>query len=522
MRRLLWLYCGILAGQDLCSVAGRVLNEATGDPLREAEVVLRRSPASASPAFTTETDAAGRFDLAGIEPGRYSIEARRNGFVAAEYGARRPGKPGALLSLEAGRRMAGLDLRLKPHAVIAGRVVNDRGEPEMNAMVTLLRPAYLDGKRQLERVADTYANDLGEYRFFGLPAGRYYVAAGTVGRTVSAATFHPSALSENAAQPVVAAWGSVSGATDIRIAIRQTARVRGRIIDRTNALNGPAVVTMSGAGPLPAGRLNPQRVESGGQFDFLGPAGTYWIAAMASTPAGALYAWQLVDLSGGPVDNADLTLLPPAQVRGRVLVEEGAEAKIDFSSLRVSLRLVEAMPPSPIVNRSNPGAAPGLNGAFTVANVNANRYYVTLAGVPERFYVKSIRAGEDEVQERGIDLTKGDPGALLITIGADAASIEGSVKDARNEPAAGVTVVLAPSRGREYRSTITEEGGKFKIAGLRPGDYKLFAWEDVEGGAWLDEEFMKSAEDKGQDITLRGDAARGVEIRLKPAKVTAP
>ena len=63
-------------------------------------------------------------------------------------------------------------------SVIAGRIVDEFGEPIADASVTAMRSAWSNGKRRLQpagRAAQT--NDLGQYRIFGLAPGDYYVSA---------------------------------------------------------------------------------------------------------------------------------------------------------------------------------------------------------------------------------------------------------------------------------------------------------------------------------------------------------
>ena len=75
------------------------------------------------------TDAAGRFAIAGIAPGKYRLSAERNGFLTTQYGSRGPNKAGTLLTLEPGQKSSDLAMRLTPHGVIAGRVLDEEGEP---------------------------------------------------------------------------------------------------------------------------------------------------------------------------------------------------------------------------------------------------------------------------------------------------------------------------------------------------------------------------------------------------------
>ena len=64
---------------------GKVVNDATGQPVSKATVMLR-GPANA--VFNTSTDEKGRYAFGGIEPGSYTLTAERAGFVTATYGAK--------------------------------------------------------------------------------------------------------------------------------------------------------------------------------------------------------------------------------------------------------------------------------------------------------------------------------------------------------------------------------------------------------------------------------------------------
>jgi hypothetical protein len=52
------------------------------------------------------------------------------------------------------------------------------------------------------------------------------------------------------------------------------------------------------------------------------------------------------------------------------------------------------------------------------------------------------------------------------------------------------------------------------MTGLPPAEYKLFAWEDVEDGAWIDPEFLKPFEGKGKRVTVREGGSETVELKL--------
>ena len=80
-------------------------------------------------------------------------------------------------------------------------------------------------------------------------------------------------------------------------------------------------------------------------------------------------------------------------------------------------------------------------------------------------------------------------------------------------------VVLVPDlshRGEAdlFKNTTTDENGRFVIRGIRPGDYKLFAWDDIEPGAWWDPEFLSHYERQSEEIeiTTNGRVSRDLHL----------
>jgi hypothetical protein len=106
-------------------------------------------------------------------------------------------------------------------------------------------------------------------------------------------------------------------------------------------------------------------------------------------------------------------------------------------------------------------------------------------------------------------------------IGANAGRIEGAVVNARLEPLSNRTVVLVPDvrlrqRSDLYKIVSTDRAGRFRMQGVAPGDYKLFAWEDVETGAWQDPDFMRAYENRGSPVQIREGASENLQLTVIP------
>src|SRR6266478_6469586 len=134
--------------QQLCSLSGMVVKLAGSEPLRSATVELQ-SLEDRTHTVSVATDAGGRFQMKGIDPGRYRLKVIRNGFVTQEYGQKTPSDPGSDLRLSTGQNLKDLLFRLIPWSVIAGRILNEDGEPLPWAQVSALREVYREGKRKL-------------------------------------------------------------------------------------------------------------------------------------------------------------------------------------------------------------------------------------------------------------------------------------------------------------------------------------------------------------------------------------
>jgi hypothetical protein len=74
------------------------------------------------------------------------------------------------------------------------------------------------------------------------------------------------------------------------------------------------------------------------------------------------------------------------------------------------------------------------------------------------------------------------------------------------------------AQARLYKGITTDQYGRFTIKGIAPGGYKLFAWEDVEEGAYQDPDFLKPFEALGTPFTIREGSRESAELRLIPAQ----
>jgi len=158
---------------------------------------------------------------------------------------------------------------------------------------------------------------------------------------------------------------------------------------------------------------------------------------------------------------------------------------------------------------------------FSVRGVTPGDYRVRISGL-KGTYIKSITAGDKDVLNLGFRVTAPSEPPLEIVLGTSPGTIEGRVADSLGEPAIRVSVVLIPEpvllhRTDLYRSAQTDASGRYQLNDIPPGDYKLFAWEDVEPGAWQDPAFMRGYEDRGKFVRVTEGSTHAVDVILIPS-----
>ena len=119
------------------SITGQVVALDTGRPLKRVRVSL--TAAELPDGRSAGTDDQGRFSFQNLPAGRYSIFASKAGFIAMNYGARRPNRPGQPLPLANGERARGVDFMLPRGSVVTGHIYDEDGEPMVGAQVRVMR-----------------------------------------------------------------------------------------------------------------------------------------------------------------------------------------------------------------------------------------------------------------------------------------------------------------------------------------------------------------------------------------------
>lgn len=479
------------------TISGRVL-DSTGEPLVGVTVQALRSSFDATgkrnmqPVGSARTNDLGEYRLYWINPGRYFVNANS---------AR-----SALEIISASASQAAGQAQSPEQAQAAASAASMFG-PGANA----------------NEVADTG---------FGL-------------------TYYPGTTDATRAVAVDLQPGNEIRAIDFILVRQQRVKLSGRVVDGETGrppqmaqVSASSREVTSASSPLDAliggdptaNRYNPTT----GEFVVQNVAtGSYWLQVMAqsaNTPnpaaggqidaAAAIAALSSINTARVPIEvgttdieNLSLTVTSGVSVPGRIRLE-GAQAGGTNPLERVRVTLQASGPLSILSLLGGGGVAPAADGTFSIPRISTGDYKLAVNGLGPNLYIKEARLGQADAMQ-SLSIVTPVNGTLDITLGSNPGRIIGSVTDATLKPVSGVLVVLIPDQLRNrqdlYKKLTTDQEGRFNVIGVTPGDYRLFAWEDIEPFSYYDPAVLRQYEQQGKLVHIQEGATNSVDVKIIPA-----
>ena len=134
------------------------------------------------------------------------------------------------------------------------------------------------------------------------------------------------------------------------------------------------------------------------------------------------------------------------------------------------------------------------DGSFRMENVSPGLFTVSVYGLAENTYAKSIAFNGQPVKGMELDLTAGHGGEMEIVLSPNGAEVTGIVRDSEGKPVPSALVQICEVQscykdGVVAATRAADQNGAFDIKGLAPGDYKVFAWEEDGDGVTTDPGF---------------------------------
>jgi uncharacterized surface anchored protein len=226
------------------------------------------------------------------------------------------------------------------------------------------------------------------------------------------------------------------------------------------------------------------------------PSGQYILSAQSQGNGQMLAASMPVNVTGSHVDGLTLQLASGGDLQGTVKLVDASGPPIELKSLAVNLR--------PTGNEGFGFGAPGRarvgeDMKFTIKGVPPLKFAINVSGIPNTCYLKSVTYGGRDIPPEGLDLSAG--GQVEVTISAAPAQMDVVVMDKDNKALSQAVVAIVPATGNPIVLT-TDDNGILTAKGLKPGSYKLLAWEDVEQGAPYDPDFLAQFEKRMKSVKL--------------------
>jgi hypothetical protein len=566
-----------LATEGTGSISGVAYVDAeNGGPIRGARVEL--TTGSSFRARVVFADDRGRFTFDRLPAGRFNLTAKKAGFIAVSYGAKRIGGAGVPIALEAGEH-AQADVRLLRAGAISGTIRGPDGEPASGVRVQAFQYDYAQGERTLQ--LRTFSNsqngqlttdDRGIYRIYGLKPGEYYFSAAPnvalSGGATSAAMVEwaqrllssPGAAgSPPPARSMSLAYVFFPGTTDLAAAAPITVAAGQEVMGIDLTLSYTATATVSGivTGPdgQPAGVAQVSLVQPGRPFGLGGAAGfirptadgtfsasgimpgEYKLAARgsqkgvdgpadATTGGVAMPLWSLtnITITGEDVRGLEVKLAPGTTVSGRLIFDATTEAPpADLTKVTVSLL---PMRTNQVLSMAPGNARVSADGTFVLTGVGPGIYRLSgnlsAAGVPNNvwFAKSSIVAGADTLDEP-LEIRDQPVAGATITFTDHAAQLSGSLLDTADRPVPEYFVVLFSTdrkfwvpQSRRVRSVRPGTTGRFTLNGLPPGDYYVCALTDVETNRLSTPEYLEPLIPAGIKITLAEGEKKTQDLKV--------
>jgi len=523
-------------------ITGHVYRADNNEPVPRAVISLnplgsRSTPVTASPQ-STRTDANGVYTFTTVPPGNYTLGAQHSGFINELFMRAMNGATPETVSVAAGQTVSQIDIRLLAAAVISGTVLDEDNQPLEGAQVAAIRMRYSKGGQQQEQpLRSVTADDLGNFRLYGLPEGNYFVRVQNrnmnfqTGETIFRSAYYPGTPTIESAQRLKAAAGAETSGVRFSVGTQNTYTIAGSVIDTTdspgqrrynisamhvtegesfavgNQTTADTTFTLRG---VPSGEylLMARSMQVGPPVQTAGPNGAVQITQRQNTGTAIV---RVADSDA----RANIQISASAEVDGKIIIENSTGQSI--SGIRVTL---QSQTVSSGFGGAGSNAGTDQNGAFKIQNVQTGSYVFSVLGRNDVYLKQAVCSGRDYTfQPLTIDsgITIAD---CTLTLATDTAIMKGQVYDS-DKPVPGLVVVAIPQSlalrhlARYTETATTDANGAFQLSGMIPGDYLVFAVAKDDEQSYFQIEFADRNQRDAERVSVKSGDTK--TVTLKPA-----
>jgi len=521
---------GVAAGQTATAppvntagsfrVAGTIVSKTDAHPLGRARVTLRdaKNPGQFESVITGEN---GKFAFENVPAGKYSLTGAKHGFITASYDQH--DQYSTAIVTGSGIATEALVLKIAPNAVIAGKVLDEAGEPVRHATVTLYYDDHQEGVDQIQARNVAQTDDLGAYDLPNLIPGTYFLSV----RATPWYAVHPPEDSEGPKSEI-----AVDRSLDVAYPVTY-------YTDATDSDGATAIPVQGGErlqvdmhlNPVPALHLL-VHVPGDNKHGFIFPRleqpsfdGSTFIPANG----GRMVSPGVFEISGIPAGHYNLRIHGQAadtQMKGVDVNKNGEQVDAAAAEVTASLKLSVHAPEETalpkgltVALRSKGRSFAGLNrldekGEGEIADIPAGNYEVVVFGSRKRYSIAHMLAEGAEVSGHRLTLAPGASASASLRLVAGSVEVDGVVKKA-GTCLAGAMVVLVPKdpEGNRdlFRRDQSDLDGTFSLHDVVRGSYVLLAIENGWDLDWSQPAVIAAYSKHGRAIVV-SDAAKQLNL----------
>jgi hypothetical protein len=500
-------------------ITGRVVNAATGEPVRRATVGALAEGDNHIVA-TALSDDEGRFSLDHMPAGKFPLTASKRGYRTGFYDEHEEFNSAIVTGPD--QDTTNLTFKLAPGSVIRGVVTADGGDPVESANVMLFQHQRVStaGDRVVQ-IDATVTDDSGAYEFSNLAAGEYIVAvsaspwyalhahAGGIRAAANEAsspldvaypiTFFDSTIDESSASPIVLSDGghqeadiNLHAVPALHLKVAAPLKQGGPIArpELRQIVFGVQVAAES------AGFLDAMRT---GNVEFEGVAPGHYELMQGDPPRIS----ELDATASQDVDPGMGTLA--VSVSGTLRSASGTPLP------EIALVVLDPVEPSHGQNQMQTTAR---TGQFRFDAVAPGQWSLSIQGANQALPV--VATSTEGASTAGNQITVRDRAVrVMATISSTLTHVRGVArKDGRG--AAGVMVVLVPREPTAFRALIrrdqSDSDGSFELRDVPAGQYTVVAIEDGWKLDWTQRGVMSRYLPGGVPVTVTDRV--GAQLRL--------
>jgi hypothetical protein len=512
------------------TIRGRILTD-DRQPIRNARVGLAaQGHEEGWPVFT---DAEGAFQFSGLPAGRYILTASKAGYVTTRFGARQPLEPAVPIELDAGIVLDNVTIRLARGAAISGRIVDEDGDPVIEAGVSAGRLVRSGNGLKMVPLKSTTTDDLGEYRLPELPTGSYVVfadparslfnrmhgaaAMGRGGRMAFATErgpalstqYYPAALSDAQAQRLSVQPGEELTSIDMTLGTVAVPHVSLVVTDPSGAASSAWYGLTPDERP---DETDISRIQVGDRKELPASPGG-WNLVVDGGSAGGAYSHFMMGQSDMTLQVA---LQPFVKISGRVFVDGGLRSA-------GAATLIEAAPrgsSSSSARVLSHGARLNPDGTFTVDAVRG-AIEMRLRNPPAGWMLQSLSIGGRVLPDTWIDTSGRDAiSDVAVRISTRPAILTGIVSDSSGQPVEDSVIVFPQSPalfgnpGRWFRWIKPDLTGRFTIRDLPEGEFCAVGLHDVDDAQWTAASYLEALAPQATCVTLAAGRQSTVSLSV--------